>query len=386
MNIGIDISQSAHVGTGVARFTHGLTKAICRLDTTHTWTFLYCSLRQKIPTELKHAIHTSRHRLVALPIPPTVLSKMSNDMHMFPIQTFLPKIDWYISSDWTEPPANCNKATIVHDLVYLRHPETVHKLIHDTQQKRMKWVKKETSILFADSQSTAQDIESLLDIETKRIVVNYPGVETTLVSEAVIEQTKKTHHIDKPFILTVGKIEPRKNLARLIEAFLSLHRSDIDLVVVGQQGWSVSIDELIKEHVTQSGSVGLREKMYNIATNNIKFLGYIPDDQLSALYQSCVFFAFPSIWEGFGYPILEAMQLGAPVAGSNVSSMIELLDKNAFMFDPYDVSSIESALSTMLEDKPLRESYRQKGNVFAHTFTWDRYYDTLITTLSASRV
>jgi len=386
MKIGIDISQVAHEGTGVARFTRGFVKAICRFDKNHEWIFLYASMRKKIPDDVKHAIHETNHKLISVPIPPTLLSHAWNDMHTLPVQTFINNLDWFITSDWTEPPASCNKATIVHDLVYLRHPETVDATVQKTQQKRMHWVKKETSTIFTDSRSSANDIEELLKIEPKRIMLNYPGVDAPTVSQATVDATKKKHLLNRPFILAVGKIEPRKNLARLIKAFLTLHRKDLDLVIVGQKGWNISINELLAPHVTQSGSVGLSEKMYDIATNNIKFLGFVPDQELTSMYKICACFAFPSIWEGFGYPVIEAMQQGAPVIGSDTSSTKELLSGHAIMFDPYDAGQIAAALRRVLEDATLRARNIEAGKAFAASFTWERYYNTVIETLSSRNV
>ncbi|MCX6730434.1 MAG: hypothetical protein NTZ55_01155, partial [Candidatus Roizmanbacteria bacterium] len=144
MNIGIDISQVIYEGTGVGRFTKGLIETILQYDTTNKWTFFFSSFRGKINEELLNKIKNSSHKYIYLPLPPAILSFLWNTLHIIPIETFTGPLDVFICSDWTEPPSKCKKATIVHDFAYLRYPETVHKIILETQKKRMNWVRRES--------------------------------------------------------------------------------------------------------------------------------------------------------------------------------------------------------------------------------------------------
>jgi len=356
MKLGIDISQIVYRGSGVARFTTGLVQAICEHDRKNEWHFFFSSLRNQIPSDVKNAITRRSFTIHEYKIPPTLLSFMWNSLHVVGIEQFTGSLDWLITSDWTEPPSKCKKATIVHDLAYIRYPETFADVIVSTQRMRMKQVKKDSDILFADSESTKQDILHYLQINDKKIVVNYPGV----ISERNFKPND-SHYKKTKYILTVGKREPRKNLSRLIEAFKSVATDDIKLIVVGDHGWGHTPDK---------------------KSENVQFLGYVSDEELADLYSSCLFFVYPSVWEGFGYPVIEAMSYGAPVATSNNSSLGEIAAGNAILFDPQNTEEIASVLTRLMTDKKLRSQLSEKGKKHAAQYTWKRYYEVMMKTLT----
>lgn len=362
MKIGIDISQIVHAGSGVARFTEGLVNAILDNDTKNQWTFLFYSLRQSFPISLENAIKQKGHQLIKLPLPPTAVSALWNNIHRFNIENLIGNLDWFVSSDWVEPPSNIKKATIIHDLAYLRFPETIHPKILKTQKQRIQWIKKESDVVFTDSLSTKKDVIDLLMINPNKIFVNYPGLNP--VKQIVNYKDVLTEYqIVKPYILSVGKLEPRKNLKRLIEAYSSIKDSKPDLVIVGSKGWGNGINGIIK------------------SDNKIKLLGYLADEELNALYQQALFFVYPSIWEGFGFPVLEAMQNSTSVAVSNSSSLSEIAGNNALYFNPMSVQSISQAMRKLIDDSQLREDLKNKGLIHAKQFTWKKYYNQLIDTL-----
>lgn len=363
MNIAIDISQIAYEGTGVGRFVEGLTRSILSFDTENRWTFLFSSLRQHLDPEIRTLIAEKHQKLSEYKLPPTALAFIWNTVHRMKAEKLVGRQDWLITSDWTEPPSKMPKATIIHDLAFIRYPETVHPKIRQTQSERIAWVKKESQVVFADSEATKQDIIELLRIPEKKIVVNYPGVTIVSVTEEEVGETKKKYGLFRPFILTVGKIEPRKNLGRLLEAFKNIGENDIDLVVVGQQGWDT---ETSKE---QS------------AAKNIRFLGYISETDLVSLYRSCLFFVYPSLYEGFGYPVIEAMLAGAAVATSDSSSLKELGAPAALLFDPKDTGAIGSALVKLIHDRETRENFAKKGIMRSREYTWEHYYHTMLSAL-----
>lgn len=356
MQIGIDISQIVYEGTGVGRFTSGLVYAILEHDKNHRWVFFAGTFRRQIQSSLKQEIQSAGHTLISVPLPPKAIGALWNDLHLFPVTSLLPQLDWFITSDWSEPPARCKKATIVHDLAFKRYPETVDRGILRTQEKRLSHVAKESTVIFTDSIATQQDLISMYDIEAHRISVNYPGVIVTPASPDLRAAVRKKH--PRPYLITVGKIEPRKNLSRLIKAFTQLNRSDIDLLIVGPKGW----DEL--------GSV----------PEQVKIVGFVPDDELTALYQESSGFVLASLWEGFGYPVLEAMQLRVPVAVSGTSSLGEIAGSFAHTFNPESVEEISGALRSLLErDQKKRLSAAGR---YADEFTWKRYYETMIERLT----
>lgn len=374
MNIGIDVSQTAFEGTGVARYTTALATALLKEAPEHRYTFLFNSLRRKPPEELIRAI-TSPHTLKRYPLPPTLTSFLWNSLHTFPIEHLVGDVDIFISSDWTQPPTrHAKKVTIVHDLVPYIFPETlttetslrlaqlrISPNIVATHHKRLEWVKKECDAIIADSWSTRKDLIELLGIESERIVVVYPSVRVEKPSAHDRDAARTQYAPKRPFMLTVGTIQPRKNIARLVQAFCTadLHQ-EMDLLIVGAQGWGVSSIDIPSE-----------------AREAIRFLGYVPDSELFALYSLAEKFVMPSLYEGFGYPVIEAMAMGCPVAASQTSSLGELVEGFGETFDPEDVNSITQALLK----KPSKET-ATKAQTYAQTFTSQRFADEVTTVLS----
>jgi glycosyltransferase involved in cell wall biosynthesis len=216
--------------------------------------------------------------------------------------------------------------------------------------------------VIATSAATKSDIISLLNISPSKVTPLYSGVEVIAPTEEALQRTGKKFNLQRPFILTVGKVEPRKNIGRLIEGFSQTKKDDWDLIIVGPQGW----DYLSKD----------------TKKSNIKFTGYVTDKELSALYHLCQFFVYPSLWEGFGYPIIEAMLHKKAVAASNNSSLKELVDGHGVLFDPLSTFDIAASLTTLMDDKNVRESNEQRGYEYAKQFTWKRYYERLISVFS----
>ena len=349
MQIAVDISQVGYEGTGVARFTRGLIEAICLYDQSNYWTFLYCSMRQPLPEPVRNIITKRNFSLITYPIPPRALSFLWNNLHVVRAETLIGSQDWFISSDWTQPPSRAKKATIVHDLIFKVHPETVDGLIQSTQEKRLKHVARECSLIFADSMTTKTDLKQCYSIDDDVIIVNYPGIDPVVQPQSI----KKT---ERPFILSVGKLEPRKNIKLLIEAFQATHREDIDLYIVGAKGWGAQLTNV---------------------PANVKLLGFVSDVELERLYASCMFFVFPSIYEGFGYPALEAMRMGAPTALANTSSLAEIGDGTSELFDPHSLTDITKALKTLMENQERRADLAAKGKRRVADFSWKRYLKTL---------
>lgn len=368
MKIAIDISQIVYSGSGVARFTDGLIRAICEYDTKNEWVFFFSSFRRNLDSSVETLILSKGHTLIKSKIPPTILSFIWNQLHFFSIDNIVGKVDWVITSDWAEPPTKYKKTTIVHDLIYLKYPETVDEVIRKTQEQRLRWVQKESSVIFADSDSTKLDLESLLTINRNRITVNYPGINQPMKKLPFGlaqggQATRSKLRESRPFILTVGKLEPRKNIEKLIKSFNLLNQDKVDLYIVGMKGWG----NVVVEQSTQ-----------------VKLLGFVPDEELAELYKTCLFFVLPSIYEGFGYPIAEAMSYGAPVATSNSSSMREIAGNAGLLFDPHDEDSIAEALEKLIQSPKLRSSLAKKGLLRAKDFSWKKYYETMIKVLKSS--
>ncbi|OGK18004.1 hypothetical protein A3G67_04520 [Candidatus Roizmanbacteria bacterium RIFCSPLOWO2_12_FULL_40_12] len=362
MRIGLDISQVVYEGTGVGRFIEGLVNVICTQKTKHEWVFFFSGFRRKLGKEIRNKISSSGFKLAQLPFPPTLLSYLWNDLHIFPVTRLTGKLDWFISSDWTEPPASCRKATVIHDLSVFKYPETVDTKILKTQKKRLEWVSQESSVIFADSDATLKDAREYLPNTNSQIHRVYPGVTVQKVSPQQIKQMKQKLDLKKNFILTVGKLEPRKNIQRLIEAFEKLNLQNVELVIAGGYGWGKQVQPV----------------------KNTRILGFVDEPTLHALYQSCLFFTFPSIWEGFGYPVVEAMQHGTPVATSNTSSLKEIAQDAGLLFDPLNVGDISHCLRLLTTNQKLRAELKRKGLKRGGEFSWNSYYKEMISILENS--
>ena len=256
MKIGIDISQLAFQGTGVATYTENLILNLLKIDKENEYVFFYSSLRQKLPLNLKQSLS---FRNKSFNIPPLVLELLWNKFHIVPIETFTGKLDVFHSSDWLEPPSKCPKVTTIHDLAIFKYPEVFapkggHNII-ENQKRKLEWVKKETKTIIAVSESTKQDIVDILKIPEERIKVVYEGADsayniqsasvpsggTTADKQTIkdIDDVLKKHEIKGKYLLAVGTLEPRKNIKRVIEAYKILisQYPDISLVIVGKMGW-----------------------------------------------------------------------------------------------------------------------------------------------------
>ncbi len=368
MKVGIDISQTAYPGTGVARYTQSLARSLIIHNTHNTYSLLFCSLRKKPPEDLIHLAKTPHH-IFHYPIPPTLLSKMWNSWHKVPAEWLVDDIDVFISSDWTQPPTkSAKKITIVHDMIPYLFPETsttstafsakklqISPNIVKTHKQRLYWVRKECDMIITDSESTKNDIINILSVDESKIHVVYPSVIVPEVHSSEVKRVRTEYSPDKPYILTVGKVEPRKNIERLIKAFVksklyTSHR----LLIVGAQGWG--------------------DTNYTIpasAEDSISFAGFVPEEDLYALYKGAELFIMPSLYEGFGYPALEAMALGCPVATSNTSSLGELVDGYGITFDPEKITEIVSALDTVKKKKS--EKLLKKAQKYALSFTEEKF-------------
>lgn len=355
MKIGIDISQVAYEGTGVARYVRSMIDAILEFDTKNEYTFFFSSLRRSLLENLVMRIN-EKHVLVTAKLPPTALDILWNQAHIYPIEKFIGKQDVYISSDWTQAPSAAKKVTVVHDLVFMKYPETVHKKILAVQKRRLAHVKKEVDLILADSQATKDDLIELLAIPDSKIRVLYPAVTipNPLPPSNFIIPSKK-------YVLSVGKLEPRKNIRRLIEAFEKANQKDVDLLIVGPTGWG---DQKISH------------------SDRVKFLGFVPDEDLYKLYTNAVAFVYPSLYEGFGYPVVEAMYLGCPVALSNTSSLAEIGKENALLFDPENVNDMSQKLTEITTHTSTQIKLRNLGKLRAHRFNKQHFYKNLIAAIT----
>ncbi len=178
MKIGIDISQTAYEGTGVANYVQNLVNALIALDTDDEYILFFSSFRRKLRIDSgKWKIPNRKVKIKEYRIPPLLLDLLWNRLHIFPIENFIGDVDVFISSDWTQPPLKRAKGvSILYDLIVFKHPEETAETIVTTQKRRMYWMKKECERIICISEATKKDAKEILGIEEKRLTVVYPGM------------------------------------------------------------------------------------------------------------------------------------------------------------------------------------------------------------------
>jgi len=253
----------------------------------------------------------------------------------------------------------------IHDLGYLYYPEA-----HTRSARRyLDWSTghnvRQASHIIADSQATRSDLVRHYHVPERNISVIYPGGGSSLrpVTDAArLLAVRERYGLPGRYLLYVGTIQPRKNLRRLIEAYgLLIQRpetSDLSLVIAGKKGW------LYESIFRRTVELGLEER--------VLFLGYVESDDLPALMSAALAFVLPSLYEGFGLPVWEAMSCGAPVVCSNTSALPEVVGDAALLVDPMDVQGLAQAMGQVANDEALRLELRERGFAQAARFSWER--------------
>lgn len=175
MRIGIDISQIAHEKAGVSNYLLNLVRELVKNDK-HEYVLLFSSLRRSLPIEFEKETKGNSVQIKKFKLPPTILDLLWNRLHIAPIEWFVGDVDVFITSDWTEPPAKARKATIIYDLVIIKHSSETDQKIVSVQKRKLDWVKKESGVVFCISESTKKDIVQILGIDEKKVKVIYPGI------------------------------------------------------------------------------------------------------------------------------------------------------------------------------------------------------------------
>lgn len=177
MKIGIDISQIAHEGTGVAAFIERLVGDLLRIDKENEYVLFFSSFRKKIPHFAEASRGKQNLKIKTFRFPPSLLDLLWNKLHILPIEWLIGDVDVFITSDWTEPPTiRAKKATILYDLIVYKYPQETDKKIVEVQKRKLKWVKKESDLIFCISESTKKDAMEILGIEEDRLRVILPGI------------------------------------------------------------------------------------------------------------------------------------------------------------------------------------------------------------------
>jgi glycosyltransferase involved in cell wall biosynthesis len=259
----------------------------------------------------------------------------------------------------------CRSVVTIHDCIHLMFPQYLPNRMAYAYARAQMWAAaRRSDCILTVSAASKRDILQLFNVPPEKIVVIYNAIDmhfSVTPQEEAVERVRERYQLDHQFVLYVGNIKPHKNLVRLIEAFDEIRTgdfADLKLLIIGDE---ISRLPSLRRAVH-------RHKLHK----HVRFLGYLPDDQLAVLYRLASVFAFPSLSEGFGLPPLEAMASGTPVVTSNVSSMPEVVGDAAELVDPYDVASIVQGLRRVLTDPVRAAEMRRKGLERAREFSWER--------------
>jgi glycosyltransferase involved in cell wall biosynthesis len=266
----------------------------------------------------------------------------------------------------------CPVITTVHDVHWRRFPETFPTKDRWLMELFLPLTFRRVAMVITDSQASRDDLVQFFRLPPDKVRVIYLAAEERFfepLDDSERQKVLRRYGLREGYVLFVGVLQPRKNLGRLLSAYATLMGQEAGgrgqvgneaplppLVVVGKLGWQTqTLRQLVSE-------LQLGER--------VRFVGYVPDEELPALYQGAIVFAYPALWEGFGLPVLEAMASGVPVLTSATSSLREIAEGAALLVNPLGVTSIADGLRQLLCDEPLRAKLRQLGLERARQFSW----------------
>ncbi len=252
----------------------------------------------------------------------------------------------------------CPQVLTVHDLSFLRHPEFFRASNRLYLKTFVGPSSRRATAVITISDSTAREVTRLLGVPAARIFTVYPGVSTDFYPRPDCEVAQFCREMGLParFVLYLGTLEPRKNLVRLVRAFAQIDLPDVHLVLAGAQGWYY--DDILAEVARLA------------LENRVHMPGYVPAESLPFWYNAASVFAYPSIYEGFGIPVLEALACGVPTLTSSATSLPEAGGDATVQVSPFDEEAIATGLYRLLTDEGLREEARMKGLAHARRFSW----------------
>lgn len=351
MNIGIDgYEANVEHRVGIGRYAYEILTHLYPFMRKHTVTvFLPSAPRADMPPETpnwKYKVGGPNKLWTFVGLPLAMRSEhldvMYSPTHYVPRFTMVPRV------------------MAVMDVSYLKYPQLFKAKDLFQLKNWTAYAVAHTKKIFTISQASKNDIIKEYHVPASKVVVTYPGF---TMGETISIAGK--YHISKNYILSVGTIQPRKNFTRLIEAFALFLRenkqkfSDLELVIIGKKGW---LYEPIFEAPRKYG-----------VEDNVKFLDFVPDADLPGFYSHALCFALPSLYEGFGLPVLEAMAYKCPVVVSNVSSLPEIAGKAGIYVDPNSAESIAKGLLTAVRERNLIQGRTRVSSGVAQTkkFTWE---------------
>jgi glycosyltransferase involved in cell wall biosynthesis len=361
MKIGIDYTAALKQSGGIGRYTRGLITTLAQLDAQNDYTLMLT------PDAPREGLQTFRsHPNFAPKIYPLPERWLTIGWHRLnlpaPVEWFAGPVDLFHSPNFILPPVRQAKTLLtVHDLSFIRHPQGAVGRLRRWLEKVVPRSLARADHVLADSESTRLDLMDIYNVPSEKITVVGAGVEERFqpITDALkLESVRRRYRLPPgKFVLSLGTLEPRKNFTGLIAAFSqSPIRETHHLVIGGGKGWLY--DDIFKAAAS------------SLVADRIHFIGFVADDDLPTLYSLADIFAYPSHYEGFGIPVVEAMACGVPVVCANNSSLPEVAGQAALQVAATDITALADILRQLSVDHLLRENRIRQGFRQAQQFNW----------------
>jgi glycosyltransferase involved in cell wall biosynthesis len=361
MHVVIDYTPAVHQRAGIGRYTRSLVDALAQLESRHRFTLLVLGRAgaDRLPAHLPPAF-----QLRIVPLSDRWATVVWYRLNLpLPVDLLAGRADLFHGPSFTLPPALMPAVLTVHDLSFLRYPQGAHPPLLAWLSRAVPRSLSRARHVLADSQNTRRDLIELLQVPCEHITVIGAGIDhrfRRVDDPAQLAVVRERYRLPPHFVLGVSTLEPRKNFTGLIAAFDQLagrvDHADLHLVIAGGKGWNY------EPIFTAAEASPFRERIH--------FPGFVADADLPALYSLAKVFVFPSHYEGFGIPVLEAMACGTPVVCADNSSLPEVAGAAALLIDANDVSGITEAIERVLLDAPLRDDLIARGLDQARRFSW----------------
>jgi len=359
MTIYVDVSSAVHTKAGIGRYAESLAKALLARQPGRVSLFYNRGRATQPPAGLGSV----PRRTIRAGYKPWRMAVWLGHLGGLSFNRLVPGAELFHATEHLLPPLRGVPTVLtVHDMIFKLFPEHQKRLNYLYLNATMPLYCRKADAIITVSQSSKRDIVAHYGLDPAKVTVVYEAAnpEFAPLLPGAIEEARRRYGLPDQFLIHVGTIEPRKNLTRLVEALQRLRDEGkaIPLVVVGGKGW------LYDEFFRRLQGLDVR--------SDVHFSGYVPSADLPLLVGAATAAVMPSVYEGFGLPVLEAMGCGTPVACSNASSLPEIGGDAARYFDPYDVEAMALAIREVWIDPELRAEMRIRGLLQAGRFSWDR--------------
>lgn len=360
MHIGLDGIPLTEPKTGVGHYTFELAVAMARVSPDSNFEIVYPSNLQPVTVADQALTLPSNLEIKRVRVGPVGRYWWSAGLPRYVRRN---GIELFHGTNYDVPPwRQCATVLTIHDLSLLIHPETHEKRRVSRSRRRLPLMARAANAIIVPTESVRAEVCEHLEILPQKVFAVPEAAREcfTPMEMKATEPVRQRLGIGDNFLLTVGTLEPRKNLVTLVNAFgeIATDQPTLQLVIAGSRGW---LSEPLFEAIGKSP-----------AQERIVLTEYLDDNELRALYSSCSAFVYPSIYEGFGLPPLEAMACGAPVIASHIPALEETTGGAAVLFEPNDVNSLASAIVDLLQSSELRSRFSALGRVRASEFTWEQ--------------